>query len=148
MHQRALWMLLLLPPLAWSLGCARPVFSEDGVYLPPPAGPGLVAQPRSPIPDVPMPVGFSAVASQSASHVEDGVRHVRHVYQGRGQSAEVVDFYRRHLPRHGWIAGPRQTQPDGAVVMRYVKGPEALRVRISRRLSVITAELTIAARDG
>lgn len=151
MRPKAGWLLLWL--LMTSAGCAqaslpRATFSDDGEYLPPPTGPGLVAQANAPIPDVPLPVGFVGVPSRSEARVEGQVRHVRHVYQGRSTTGEVVNFYRQHLPRHRWAALGREQDVDGTIVMRYTKGPEALRVRVAERHGVITTFVRIGPRDS
>lgn len=107
--------------------------SDDGVILPPPTGPGLVAQSRSLIPDVPTPVGFVGVGSRSSSYVTaDGVRNVNHVYQGRGSVADAVNFYRLHLPSHGWKRVREQSESRNTTMM-FSKGRESLIIRITDR---------------
>lgn len=143
-------LLSLIPVVA---GCTsqdvpRAAFSDDGDYLPRQRGPGLVPRDRSPIPDVPMLVGFVAVPSRSDSYVDGAsIRHVRHVYQGRSNVAEVVNFYRQQLPRHGWASRGRSTADDGSVTMRFTKGAESLRLHVAERNSVITKTVTIGPRE-
>ncbi|MEX0655014.1 MAG: hypothetical protein WD534_00515 [Phycisphaeraceae bacterium] len=145
--------LLLLVALSVAAGACtqqslpRAAFTDDGDYLPPQSGPGLVARDRSPIPDVPLPIGFVAVPSRSEARIGASAREVRHVYQGRSNTAEVVNFYRQHLPRHGWSSQGRERDADGTTVMRYTKGPESLRVRIGERHSVVTTIVTLGPRN-
>lgn len=124
----------------------RVTYSDDGEYLPAPTGPGLVAKQRSPIPDVPIPVGFVGVPSRSEAEFDGEVRHVHHVYQGRAHAAEVVTFYRRQLPRRDWTSQGRHQEDDGTTVMRFTKGREDLTLRISHRHSVVTIVAEIGPR--
>ncbi len=119
MMHKCLSLLLLLTLLG--VGCEngadlpRPPFSGDGEYLPAAAGPGVVADPDSLIPDVPTPIGFKVLPSRSSNAVMQGnARQVRHVYQGRAEPAEVVLMYRHHLPRHHWQFVSREEDDDGA----------------------------------
>ena len=134
-----LWLAVL-----WLAGCSRlPAFSEEGKWLSQPHGQGLVAKRDSPLPDVPVPIGFVALEARSVGYVtQDGVRMVRHIYQGRAGLADAVEFYRQELRHHGW----RRLHEDNVghiAAMRYVKGPESLIVRLSRRHTVVTLRLNI-----
>ena len=149
--------LLMLASLLLAGGCEdgpdlpRVPFTSEGSYLPGPAGSGAVASPDSPIPDVPMPVGFRPVASKSSSSMEGQARVVRHVYQGRSEPTDVVLMYRQHLPRQNWSYLGRESDDDGATVLRYTKGPEALRVRVVERgtlSTVTTVQIDITPRGG
>ncbi|RMH22350.1 MAG: hypothetical protein D6698_01275, partial [Gammaproteobacteria bacterium] len=51
-------------------------FTDDGQYLPQRVGPGLVADLDSPIPDVPMPIGFKPVISRCSSSFDGVARTV------------------------------------------------------------------------
>ena len=106
--------------------------SDEGDALPPPSGPGLVAKSRSPIPDVPAPIGFVQLTSRSSNYVSaQGARVVNHVYQGRGRIADTVVFYRRHLVLNGWQA-VRERSGAGVTQMVYAKGREELSIEVSR----------------
>ncbi len=106
-------------------------YSEEGVYLPPTTGPGLVANPKSPIPDVPVPIGFEPLLSKSFSSFDGYARHVTHVYQGQGTQAEAIVFYRQHLWLMGWNLIERYSEEDNTEVLAFHKGREQLTIRLS-----------------
>ncbi len=132
-------------------GCQRPAVSlppfgmtNDFRVLSGQPGPGLVLAETSPIPDVPLPIGFRPLPELCSASVEgaDGARRVRHVYQGMGNAGEVVAFYRQHLPSRGWqLAGIRGGNEADAV-LSYSKGPEQLEARIrGGGVSTITLDI-------
>ncbi len=121
-------------------------FTDDGAYLPNRVGPGLVAQPDAPIPDVPMPVGFKPVVTQCSSSFDGVARTVTHVYQGRARAVEAVLFYRQQLPLSNWRPVDKQVHEDGSTSLYFVKGAESLGVRLSERFKVTTIEIFITPR--
>lgn len=121
-------------------------FNDDGEYLPKRVGPGLVAATESPIPDVPMPIGFKPVVSQCSSSFDGVVRTVTHVYQGRARAAEAVLFYKQQLPLFGWELSDKQVHEDNSTTLYYTKGAESLSMRLSNRFNTTTIEAYIAAR--
>lgn len=137
---------LLLP----SIGCSHvktPVlaFNDDGEYLPRDVGDGLVRKPNSLIPDVPMPVGFKAVASQSNWQYDGKVRVVNHVYQGHAEPGDAVAFYQRVLPQNQWKMVDIQAIGE-TTVMRYTKGSERLSVTTEDGWATTTIKINIDAR--
>ena len=117
-------------------------YSDDGQYLRPPTGSGLVMDPNSPIPDVPKPVGFVGVPSLSSHSFDGRVRQVQHVYQGRGEVSDVLLLYKRWLPRYDWQSLAIQgTTPN--TVLRYIKGREQLSVVVSKSSGVISIVVNI-----
>lgn len=126
-----------VPVVAWN---------DDGQYLPKRVGPGLVARETSPIPDVPLPIGFKPVVSQCSSSFDGVARTVTHVYQGRARSPETVLFYRQQLPLEGWQLVDKQTHEDGSSSLHYTKGAESLGVRLSSRFNTATIEVFISPR--
>lgn len=118
--------------------------SEDYQVLPGQPGPGLVADPQSPISDVPKPIGFKPVVGQSTASSDGRARTVRHVYQGLGGSTEAVAFYQRALPRYDWRFTGQRSTPDGGTVLTYTKGPEDLQIatRQDLRATTITIDIT------
>lgn len=130
-------------------GCSRnPVatFSEDFQYLSRQAGPGLVAEPDSPIPDAPHPVGFKPIVRKSTVETLAPSRVLRHVYQGRAPLADVRLFYGQQLPFHGWRVDDQRFTEEGELVLEYVKGRERLRVRAVQTGSRTTVIVTITPR--
>jgi len=157
MTTKALSCLIILTCLA-SIGCDRnpvkrvpfqvPVvaWNDDGEYLPKRVGPGLVANEQSPIPDVPVPIGFKPVKSLSSSSFDGVARTVTHIYQGRGRSAEAAIFYRQQLPLNQWRRVDKQVHEDGSTSLYYDKGAESLGMRMSDRNGIITLEVYITPR--
>lgn len=137
---------------AASAGCSTEnvhVFSlsSDGQYLPPQTGPGLVAQRQSPIPDLPIPIGFVVVADQSRVEARGLSRYVRHVYQGRASMADAARFYRHHAPLHEWRSLGEQTA-DGQTLMWFEKGSERLTLKLARRGGIVSIVIWITDREG
>lgn len=144
--------ILLLP--VWMLmvaaGCQHiktPVvaFSDDGEYLQPTVGEGLVVDPDSYIPDVPMPVGFRAVASQCTSSFDGRVRTVHHVYQGHTRPGAAAAFYQDVLPDYAWEFVETRNVSD-QTTLTYTKGAERLTVQTRHGMGVSTVTLQITAR--
>ncbi len=142
MTRTTLYPLTLALLLLTATGCSyvkTPVvaFSDDGQYLQKDVGKGLVADPNPLIPDVPMPVGFKAVASQSHWRFDGRVRVVHHVYQGHAKQGDAVEFYQRTLPDFQWTMVDIQSVGD-ATALRFVKGPEQMSVATSQGWSGVT----------
>ncbi|MEM1353666.1 MAG: hypothetical protein AAGH88_02160 [Planctomycetota bacterium] len=145
--RRVLVMMMMTSLIAACPGCGafkNPIvaYSDDGELLPNPGGKGLVVSPAPYIPDVPIPVGFKIVASQSSSSFDGRVRTVYHYYQGRANPGETVAFYQAHLPRNQWEFVTTSTGGQ-TTTLRYVKGPEslALSVRHVQGVSSVTVEI-------
>jgi hypothetical protein len=120
-------------------------FNDDGDYLPQDVGEGLVKSPNPLIPDVPMPVGFKAVASQCYWQFNGSVREVNHVYQGHAESGDAAEFYQRTLQTYNWALIDIQGVGD-ATVMRYAKGPEVLKITTKDGWAVSTITINIEAK--
>ncbi|MEM9346020.1 MAG: hypothetical protein AAGB26_05320 [Planctomycetota bacterium] len=141
---------LALGTLLPGIGCSyiktpAVAFNDDGEYLPQDVGEGLVKSPNPLIPDVPMPVGFKAVASQSYWQYNGSVREVNHVYQGHAEPGDAAEFYQRTLPSNNWSLVDIQGVGD-ATVLRYVKGPEALKITTKDGWAVSTITINIDAK--
>ena len=117
-------------------------FSDDGDYLPQDVGKGLVKSPNPLIPDVPMPLGFKAVASQCYWQYNGNVREVQHVYQGHAEPGDAAEFYQRTLLAHNWALQDIQGVGD-ATVLRYIKGPERLKITTKDGWAVSTITINI-----
>lgn len=150
-----LMLVVLLGPGCQHVQTPVVAFTEDGQYLGYKGGEGLVARSDSPIPDVPMPVGFRPVISQSSSAFDGLVRSVNHTYQGRSNVADTVAFYRGHLALHDWQFVSRTDNTDGSTTLRHVKGGEQLEVYVRQGTlartidsSVTTIVITIGSRTG
>ena len=101
-------------------------YSDDGQYLEPQYGRGLVAAAESPIPDVAVPIGFVLVRSQSSAEFDGTNRTLTHVYQGRADLEELRFFLDRNLTRSGWKA----SGPASAPTRTYTKGGELLNLGV------------------
>ena len=140
-------------PQEWRFAAADPMtaYSDEGHYLPLQVGEGVVADPDSPIPDVPRPVGFVALASQSSSFSDGNARVVEHVYQGRVRKpSDVTAFYRQQLtqPGNDWTLVDQYQATGGGTVLSYVKGPEQMTVTLRTRRGVTTIVIRIGPRQG
>ena len=135
-------LVLVLGALLVGCDSISMVRSDDGQMLPDRAGAGLVNRTRTPIPDVPMPVGFVLLSSKSHASVVNGERNVTHVYQGRATYAETVEFYRRLTPASGWRLARDVTEVD-EIVMGFAKGRETLELRISHPRDVATVKVLL-----
>lgn len=128
-------------------GCAESPtlvhLSEDGRILRKPASAELVAKPDSPIPDVPMPVGFVFIETRSSSQSVGHLRRVDHVYQGLASRGQVAEYYRRVLPASGWQRGSDE-MAGPSHVLRYMKDREALEIRITESNSVATVRVRLS----
>ncbi|MFP4355645.1 MAG: hypothetical protein ACLFUJ_11035 [Phycisphaerae bacterium] len=62
----------------------------------------LMAKVNPPVLDIPVPIGFDLDEARSRNRSGAGTRFVDHVYTGRAEKFDVVRFYRRHMPEHGW----------------------------------------------
>lgn len=122
-------------------------YSEEGIYLPKPAGEGIVAetQERWFIPDVPIPVGFVQNAGRSSSRFDslEGFRVVHHEYQGRGPLAEVADLYERVLPLQDWTRVAEYRSEGDLISYKFTKGNEELVLGINKRLAVVNITIDI-----
>jgi hypothetical protein len=146
-----LFVMAVMVSVAAVTGCAERVhvlsLSSDGQYLAPQTGEGLVARRDSPIPDLPIPIGFVVVADQSRVEARGLSRYVRHVYQGRASMADVSRFYRHHAPLHQWRAIGEQTG-DGQTLMWFTKGSERLTLKLSRHGGIVSIVVWITDREG
>ena len=83
-------------------GCTDPSLESGRPSGTPARQMGLIAKARPPVLDIPVPIGFELVESQSRNRSGGGIRWIDHVYVGNAEKFEVVRFYRRHMEQHGW----------------------------------------------
>ena len=102
-------------------------YSDDGDYLEPQYGTGLVADRNSPVPDVPKPIGFVLVRSKSSAGYEGDARSLTHIYQGRADLDELKHFYAQQLNRSGW----QRFGPSESPIFAGRKGPETLNLSLA-----------------
>ena len=123
-----------------------PAVSADGRPLLRSASAGgvLVADDRSPLPDVPVPLRFVLVPSRSAASPSAGpgrARDVTHVYQGRAGYDRLSWFFAERLAAHGWRPDP--SGPASGPIRAYRKGPEQLHLSLSEARGVATVSVRI-----
>lgn len=87
----------------------------------------LGAQARSPLPDVPVPDGFTLVELRSRSWQSGQSRFVDHMYEGRGEKFAVSRFYEKQMPTAGWTLESSQFL-QGRGTMDFAKGDEHCRI--------------------
>ena len=89
----------------------------------------MVAQAASPIPDVPMPVGFKMKESNSRSWTSGSLRFVDHLYKGSGGRVQTVEFFEKQMPISGWTSLSKQFT-QGRSKLDFAKGREKCRITI------------------
>lgn len=148
--KQAFLMACLIVLAASMPGCRdNPVvaLSDDNRILQPTRDHVLVANPQSPLPDVPAPIGFELIANRSSGRINPGgTRDVLHVYQGIGDFSAAVEYYRRQALAHGWQndfqqAGPKET------VLSYRSQRETLEIRLTKPGRILTVTVTIRSRE-
>ncbi|MEM6553358.1 MAG: hypothetical protein AAF750_14675 [Planctomycetota bacterium] len=140
--------LMLLPACRGTSLNYRPVepvaaWTDDNQALTRPVGPGLIADPNSPIPDVPMPVGFKGVADQSSAASTPAGRVVTHIYQGIADFPDANDFYANSLWRFGWTQTERLDPAEKVALHTYTNGTETLSITITQDRRRITYRIEI-----
>jgi len=128
-----------------AIGCADHrlmQLSDDARWLTAPMGPGIIPREDSPIPDLPMPIGFVVLADQSRVEIVGDQRYVLHVYQGQSPFAEVLRFYRQQTARNDWRPIGEDGKPPRQLLW-YEKGPEQLSIQLDRVGNIVTATVFI-----
>jgi len=93
--------------------------------------PELIAQAHSPIPDVPLPIGFKLDEGRSRNFASSGARYVDHVYKGKASRFAVARFYKQQMPREKWVLiTDRFVQ--GSVILDFEKNTERCSLTVSK----------------
>ena len=90
----------------------------------------LVAMSRPPVPDLPVPIGFSLDEGKSRDYAFAGARFVDHVYQGGSPKLAVKRFYERQMPINRWTLTTSMFV-RGEVMLDFEKETERCRVMVS-----------------
>ena len=109
----------------WIVGCLGPLMLAVMVVGCTGGDPeaDLVAQPRSPVPDVPVPSDFELVEKMSRSRSRGSWRTVDYLYRGGGEKFAVKRFFERQMSINGWtLVDQRFVQ--GRATLNYVKSDE------------------------
>lgn len=104
----------------------------------------MMAQPRSLISDVPMPLGFKMKELRSRSWISGSLRFVDHLYYGNGDRITVVDFFEKQMPVNGWAALYKQFA-QGRSTLDFAKGGENCRITVykDRKFSSTYVQIAI-----
>lgn len=119
---------------AWTLlaGCNNSATIDTGGGAPREVASSseLVAQARPPIPDLPVPIGFSLDAKNSRSFAGAGTRWVVHRYAGGESKWAVGRFYKRQMEVHGWqLDSDRMIQ--GTIYLDFSKAGQRCVVKVT-----------------
>ena len=128
------WIRLLCVAVAMALpsGCiqqGQTVDTSGGASRQVSTAPGLVAQSRPPIPDVPVPVGFRLDQRKSRNFAAAGTRYVDHRYRGGENKYAVARFYKSHMPISRWSL-VTDMFVQGNILLDFEKETERCRVTI------------------
>ncbi|QQE11632.1 hypothetical protein JD969_19450 [Planctomycetota bacterium] len=124
-------------------------YTDDWQPLQKQAGPGLVADPTSPIPDVLIPIGFKPIPSRCTSTSDGIYRTVSHTYQGKANIAELIQYFQAHLPDANWQMINRiDDLATNSLILNWSKGMEDLRITLSKRSSVSTITISLQPRSS
>ncbi|MDH3584222.1 MAG: hypothetical protein OER86_08405 [Phycisphaerae bacterium] len=88
-----------------------------------------MASSRTPVADIPVPVGFEMVEPISRNYLTSGSRIVDHTYRGKGDKLVVKNFYLKHMPIKGWTIR-RLQMVRGIYRLNCEKGQETCDVTI------------------
>ena len=122
--------------------------TDDWVGLDGPSGPGLVADPESPIVDAPMPIGFKPIPYKCSVQTDGYYRIVNHVYQGKAPLAEAIQFAKTYMEDAGWRPIDRiDDLESNTSIINFRKGLEEMSLRIRRSFSITTIHITIQPRN-
>jgi len=104
----------------------------------------MTAQTRSPIPDVPLPLGFKLKELRSRSWTSGSLRFVDHLYYGKGDRVNVVDFFEKQMPVNGWAQLCNQFT-QGRSSLDFAKSGENCRITVFRdgRFSSTSVQIAI-----
>ena len=97
------WLVAAGSLVAWT-GCGNrnePAADATGSGAPNPV-PEVVAVARPPIPDLPVPMGFSLDEGKSRNFSAANARYIDHVYKGSADKFAVGRFYKRQMPVNRW----------------------------------------------
>ena len=141
------WVLLLWVAATAVMvsGCNRQgqtVDTSGGATRQVSAAPGLVAQARPPIPDVPVPVGFRLDQSESRNFAAAGTRYVDHRYKGGDDKYAVARFYKSHMPISRWSL-VTDMFVQGNILLDFEKETERCRVMIDDGCLFHASHITI-----
>lgn len=90
----------------------------------------LIAQPRPPIPDMPVPIGFDLDEGKSRSFAAAGARYIDHLYKGRSDRFAVARFYKRQMPVNRWTL-VTDMFVQGDIMLDFEKETERCRVIVT-----------------
>ena len=93
--------------------------------------PELVARSQTPIPDLPVPIGFKLDEGKSRDFAAAGARYIDHVYRGWSDKFSVARFYKRQMPPARWVL-VICLFVQGDIMLDFEKETERCRVIVTR----------------
>ncbi|MCE5325008.1 MAG: hypothetical protein LLG01_01190 [Planctomycetaceae bacterium] len=98
---------------------------DDAVLVP-----DLIPLATSPIPDVPVPMGFKIKEKQTLEFGAGSARYLEHVYKGRADKWELNRFFRQQMQANRWQF-VNYLVTDGEFTLEFEKDTERCRVMIA-----------------
>lgn len=89
----------------------------------------LVAQPRPPVPDIPVPSDFKLEEKMSRSRSRGTWRTVDYLYRGSGEKFAVIRFFERQMPINGWTATDKRFV-QGRATLNFVNDNEVCSITV------------------
>ena len=124
-------------------------YTDDWQPLQNQAGPGLVSDQTSPIPDVKVPIGFKPLPKRCSSKSDGFYRTVAHTYQGRANLTELIQYFQSELPISKWKMVNRiDDLATQTLILNWSKGYEDLRITLCKRAEVSTITVNIQQRSS
>ncbi len=148
MNVRAKWWVVAVA--AALAGCNQGAIDTGGSAGEADAPTELVAKARSPIPDVPAPLGFKMDQKHSLSAAAPGVRLITYRYKGSADKWAVGRFYKRQMPSYQWVH-EADRMIHGTIFLNFRKEGELCTIVIRDRTwggSEVDVEVFPARRTG
>ena len=98
------WMAATVVAVLLLCGCGNTQVIDASSGAPREVAPAqdLVGTARPPIPDLPIPIGFSLDEGRSRNYTIGSGRIVDHLYRGKGDKLAVKQFYERQMGIQRW----------------------------------------------
>jgi|GEM_PF-2387584 len=92
----------------------------------------LAAEQRPVVADIPVPAGFKMDLKHTFYNSTSGIRTGYVTYGGRGEAAQLVEFFKDNMPISGWALVRESTDPNsGSYILHFEKEGEGADVRIT-----------------
>jgi hypothetical protein len=95
--------------------------------------------------DIPVPVGFEQDSFESYGHIYPRFRVYTLVYYGLGSAKQIVNFYKRLMPKHGWRLQNELTS-NNVRQLDFRGGLEVCRMKIIPQAARVTLRIELGLR--